>query len=886
MDKRLPFEFDEQTYLKLCSTSSPDYGRTSPRLAARSSSRAGSLFIYLLLSGVILLQLGVIVAALILSSPTGPQAAAQAQVEALHVPAATPIQPVLPPRLFPDDQRSSPIPTPMWWPTPEPPTSTPPAPAQPTAQPPTRSQPLNLRWRGMEITQGIQVFNEPENPNCVPDPAHANYLFCNNSVPLVARRHTLVRAYPACQGDCPTTDLTIRLRLLRDGQEQVSLTRQLSAQTLQQLNNRPLPELRAALAHSVNFEFFPPPDWMVGQITFVLETVLPDLAQPTPDGLTLTKEFAVRKPLRIAYLPIQYQGITPPEPSEIDYWLLRMYPVPGIEYYRLPIPTLAWQQELGKGEILNKLLFTYWLYAQYQPALEWPDQLFGWLPQDFFNGGVSDPFWCPNCAGPHSSRVAFGGLRPEPDIGGPRILVHEIAHNLGAQHAWSPTQREDSLCFKAEGVDIQVDPDWPYAETPNIQEFGIDLYSNPPIIYPPAYYDMMAYCYQPWISPFTYRKLFDSPFLQPDATAMLPLANFQPQAEASPNGTLLVSGVVYRDGTVAQPEIIQLEGNGFVNAASIFSPPGFTPPAGDDYCLEVQAADGATLAQQCFDVGFADVETGQPVEAAPFFVTLPAPTGREIGQVTISQNDVALVVTRPSHTPPVVTVTFPNGGEMLRDRQTITWQAFDADGDPLLYDLLYSADGGRTWLPLATRLRETNYTFYTHQIAASRTALLRVMASDGFHTGVDESDGLFTIEASQPNSISLHSAATVQIGQTFEVAVAAHQLTEPGLFGVQFQLHFDPARLQVQDIRRHPDLSLAAVESIDQSGGLVTIAASRQGRVSNLTGDITLAAVTFTAISEATETHLYLSQVKAAARGGLPLILAETQPLSINLLPR
>ncbi len=885
MDKRHPFEFDERTFLKLRSTSSPVDDWTDPCPTRRSAKRASSAFMVLLLGGVILLQLGVAVAALISSSPARPQA----QIEALHIPADTPAQPALPPpRLFPDDQELARIPTPGWWPTPEPLSPTPPTPAQATAQPPAPPQPVKLRWRGIEITQGIQVFNEPENPNCVADPAHPNYLFCNNSVPLVARRHTLVRAYPACDGDCPTTAVTIRLRLLKDGQEQASLTRQLAALTLQQLNNRPVPELRAALANSVNFEFFPPPDWMVGQITFVLETVPPDPSQPVLAALTLTREFAVRKPLRIAYLPIQYQGITPPEPNEIDHWLLRMYPVPAIEYYRLPIPTLAWSDELSKGEILNKLLFTYWLYAQYQPVLDWPDQLFGWLPQDFFNGGVSDPFWCPNCAGPHSSRVAFGGLRPEPDIGGPRILVHEIAHNLGAQHAWSPTQREDALCFKAEGVDIQVDPAWPYPETPNIQEFGIDLYSDPPVIYPPAYYDMMAYCYQPWISPFTYRKLFDSPFLQPDSMATLPLANFQPQAQTDPSGTLLVSGVVYRDGTVAQPEIIQLEGSAFADAASSFSPPAVAPPAGDDYCLDVQAADGATLAQHCFDVGFADVETGQPVESAPFFVTLPAPAGREIDQVTISKNNVALVVTRASQTPPVVTVTFPNDGETLQDWQTITWQAFDADGDTLLYDLLYSADGGRSWLPLATRLQETSYSFYTPQIAASSTALVRVLASDGFHTGVDESDGFFTVAAPQPNSVSLRgSSTTVQAGQTFEVVVMAHQIAEPGLFGVQFQLHFDPTQLQLQDIRLHPDLSLAAVKSIDQTAGLITIAASRQGRVANLTGDLSLASLTFRAVSVggATETRLYLSEVKAGSRDGLRQPLAESPPLSISLLP-
>ena len=189
----------------------------------------------------------------------------------------------------------------------------------------------------------------------------------------------------------------------------------------------------------------------------------------------------MRKPLRVAYLPITYQNVQPPELRGVDYWLLRMYPVPGVEYYRLPVPDMTWDGELSKGEVLRKLFYTYLLYTQNQPPEAWPDQLFGWLPQEFYNGGASDPAWCANCAGPHSSRVAFGGLRPEQDIGGPRVLVHEIAHNLGAQHAWSPTQSQDAACFKAEGADIWVDPDWPYLQTPYIQEVGIDLYSTPPL---------------------------------------------------------------------------------------------------------------------------------------------------------------------------------------------------------------------------------------------------------------------------------------------------------------------------------------------------------------------------------------------------------------------
>ncbi|MFC1975952.1 cohesin domain-containing protein, partial [Chloroflexota bacterium] len=771
--------------------------------------RSGSFIIL----GLIGLQIVLVLAALIFL-PTEQRPADLEVVAALDAPPAVfvepapvlPVQPVLP--------------TPEFV---EPSVVDPPLPVVPTPEQVAPAGPLEpalLRVRGVEVTQGIQVFNEPVHARCNPTPGHPDIIFCNNSIPLVAGRHTLVRVYLACNLDCPAAETTVQLRLLKDGREQTNLTRQLPADMLWRVNPLPLNELRLDLAHSVNFEFFPPPDWLSGQITFevaaapVLAGAVGGATIPAgtaPATATFTQDFAVRKPLRVAYLPIQYQGIAPPDPPEIDYWLRRMYPVPEVEYYRLPVPDLVWDGELSKSDMLGKLLYIYWLYAQNHPTEAWPDQLFGWLPMEYYNGGISDPFWCPHCAGPHSSRVAFGGLRPEQDIGGPRILVHEIAHNLGAQHAWSPTYNQDNHCFKAEGADIQVDPDWPYADTPHTQEFGIDLYSNPPVIYSPSYYDMMAYCTHPWISPHTYRKIFNSPFLQTDAAAVLPVADFRPQLEAQDNGALLVSGIVYPDGTVSRPEVIRLVGS----VSSAFTPPvEFIPPPGDDYCLNVHSTDNALLAQHCFDVGFLDLETGE-MGPSPYFFTLPDTDARDVGQVSISKNQLALVIITPSNSPPQVNVLFPNGGESLTGQQAITWEASDADGDPLTYDLLYSPDNGQTWSPLAVGVKQSTYTLYADQLAPTHDALIRVMAHDGFHTAIDESDAPFTIAAPQENSISLRGPASVKPGQTFDVVVTANAVTEPGLFGVQFKLNFDPALLQLSSIRLHPDLDLVVDDTID-----------------------------------------------------------------------
>jgi len=738
-----------------------------------------------------------------------------------------------------------------------------------------------VRLRGLEITQGIQVFNELENPQCNPNPNHENYIFCNNSVPLVAGRHTLLRVYLACNGNCPTTDMLIRLQVIKDGLVRDTLSHHLAAGMLAQLNTVSSAELRLSLQNSVNFEFLPPPDWMKGEIRFELDMIPVTLQishQTDIVPLTyLSATFIERKPLRVAYLPIQYQGQTPQAIDEPDYWLKRMYPVSEVEYYRLPMPDLVWDKALNKNDLLQKLLYTYWLYAIYHPPQEWPDQLFGWLPPASYNGGASDPFWCPHCAGPHSSRVGFGGLRPELDIGGPRILVHEIAHNLGAQHAWSPTQAEDSACFRGEGVDIQVDPAWPYAETPFIQEVGIDLYSEPPIIYPAQQYDMMAYCTQPWISPHTYRTLFNSPFLDPEAKMTLSLADYQPEAHQTDTGALLISGIVYPDGTVSQPEVIQLEGQTASSLADSFS-----PSTSGDYCITVHNDQHNLLGEQCFDVGFINVETGLPSEeASSFFVSIPNISADSATEVTLTKFGKPLATLQASQSAPQVTITYPNKGELLDGQQTIMWNSFDADGDKLFYDVLYSPDAGQSWLPIAVRLTQNRYTFHTRQLAPTQQGLIRVIASDGFHTQVDETDSTFGLNVLSNNSISIAGPVSIPVGQTFQVEVMANEITEPKLTDITFTLNFDPAILQIDTISFHPMINSSQATIDQDSQGQVEITIYDQ--TLDLTGKTPLVTLGATAHSKGATSQLYLTNFEAHLPNGAILPISEIWELSFTV---
>jgi hypothetical protein len=99
---------------------------------------------------------------------------------------------------------------------------------------------------------------------------------------------------------------------------------------------------------------------------------------------------------------------------------------------------------------------------------------------------------------------------------------------------------------------------------------------------------------------------------------------------------------------------------------------------------------------------------------------------------------------------PVVTIQSPNGGESIGDPAMVTWTANDADGDPLTFALLYSSDGGTSWIAVGTDLTGTSADVPLTGLAGGGNALFRIIASDGFLTGQDDSDGVFTVPNTRP----------------------------------------------------------------------------------------------------------------------------------------
>ncbi|HMN28623.1 MAG TPA: hypothetical protein PKE45_10760, partial [Caldilineaceae bacterium] len=135
---------------------------------------------------------------------------------------------------------------------------------------------------------------------------------------------------------------------------------------------------------------------------------------------------------------------------------------------------------------------------------------------------------------------------------------------------------------------------------------------------------------------------------------------------------------------------------------------------------------------------------GSDPAASPFLVTFPAPSGT-VARVELLNQEKLLDSYDVGPGQPTVKIFSPTAGATISDTLTIRWQGSDPDaGDVLHYNIHYSRDDGKSWIPLAndnpgTPGGEGNELTLSAPEALpgskGQHALIRVMASDGFHTG-------------------------------------------------------------------------------------------------------------------------------------------------------
>jgi hypothetical protein len=365
---------------------------------------------------------------------------------------------------------------------------------------------------------------------------------------------------------------------------------------------------------------------------------------------------------------------------------------------------------------------------------------------------------------------------------------HELAHNLGRHHAVDPSLPPDpsgllvGRCGEVadtaapghtpfETVGGNVRPVLgPLSAGADNEIWGLDnrmlhTDTNLAVVNPQNTFELMSYCngggaQGRWISAFTYQGLRGS---FPSATT----AAAGPTADGT--DFVLVSGTIDLGANTAElAPTLELTGRPLAQV-------------GGEYRVQLLDANGTELAGADFtpeemdaDASTPETATGPPVGL--FTVPLTKPTGA-VASVVVTHNGTQIGARTASANAPTVGIANPAGGETLTGPTvTFNWNGTDADGDALRYTVLYSKDDGASWDTLTVNTDSTTLTVPRTDLAASTTARLRVIASDGVHTsGVTSNQ--FTVGNNAPvvvidapgNNVLFSSVQDVQfLGAAFD----------------------------------------------------------------------------------------------------------------------
>jgi hypothetical protein len=577
---------------------------------------------------------------------------------------------------------------------------------------------LNIQVGDVEITQGIQCLDATAGDRGCPD----------NGLALVGGKATLVRVFPRVSHDgaLPGEHVYATIKRLSATGSELGVVAPRNGGI--QLKD---PPQRTEINDSWNFRL--PVDWTLASTLYLRIELNTSGSLAESDYEDNERElvllFEPSASLAVLYRPVRFAppGQAPVEPTDRirnnGALAAKLYPLAqgalrytrgGTIHYGRPLATFADEQRFVG--VLNRY---YEMMLRQGGA---PDQLVAWLPAHTAHDlGLSDPLWT---APPGAGRVTLN----QDTVDGAFTLAHELAHNLGRRHPGTPDG-----CGAKDGA-----TDWPkasYGDSARIQEVGVDLFANGgagAVKDPATHFDMMSYCsavagHPPlrdiWISPFTYGRL--------------QAGRMQPQTVESAPAVFLVSGALTKTAGGSLDPVWRMTGGGAPEA----------PSPGTGYCLEQQNAAGAPLGSTCFDAKFVD-HYERPVDEVAFSFVLAALP--DAARLVLKQRNATLAVRAASAHPPTVTITAPAAGALWDGVQTMRWQAADLDGDALLYAVSYSPDAGATWRTVAVDLQEPSLALDTRELPGGNQALVRVLASDGFHsTSADSS--LFRVPRKGPS---------------------------------------------------------------------------------------------------------------------------------------
>lgn len=302
------------------------------------------------------------------------------------------------------------------------------------------------------------------------------------------------------------------------------------------------------------------------------------------------------------------------------------------------------------------------------------------------------------------------------------LNAHELGHNFGREHApCGPAGNPDPKFPHPQG---QISD----AQSGNEAYFGFNIYTKD--IYPPTHKDLMTYCWPQWISPYTYKAVIERLKI-----------HYNSQAASSGTGPLGASPsepILLINGSITDTTTGSIEG--VVGDNGILALPATDASA---YSVRLEDASGQTIAT--YPV-MAQVAEGQNHEEfTSYAVAVPRPD--DLARVVLLHQDQPLAERVASANAPTISLTTVVSGEIFDIQPlAITWEAGDADGDELRFNVDYSTDDGVTWRKLTWDWTENTLVVDSADLPGSTQARIRVSANDGFLTTFAESETFTVID--------------------------------------------------------------------------------------------------------------------------------------------
>jgi hypothetical protein len=345
---------------------------------------------------------------------------------------------------------------------------------------------------------------------------------------------------------------------------------------------------------------------------------------------------------------------------------------------------------------------------------------------------------------------------------------HEIGHTLGRGH---PAASSESCGNSA------ADENYPYAGAAigpaNGSLVGFDVGDpafgiEPAVLPADQWFDLMSYCANQWISDYTYEAMYEHMLENTQ------LAQHSRLAATRQSGDFLsVYGIVMPEAGKAT----------MIHTSRKSSVARIPPLVPGPYALRL-LGNGTLLAEYAFsagDVGEAKLTHGDEAHNTllSFGQIVPfAPGTSSIQIVRLSDGAVLASEAVSANAPTISNIQLAPAAAPVTGTTTLSWNASDADGDALSFDVYASRDGGATLQPILLNTSGSSTPINTNDLAGGDT-IFRVIASDGVQTAqADSSSVELANKPPQPTISNPGNNAVFAYGQLINFSGEAFDLQD------------------------------------------------------------------------------------------------------------